>query len=213
MTSHNTNSINKSLRGEGCWVIIVVVCLYFALFVGALLHDSVFGSVIFSMFSPLFTFVLQSVMTKKQENRNYNIELLMSDSTEKSIVWKNASDNATENVSYLEIVNTGQLSVYEIFLKVTKNDNSHIWLEITENLKTDTSVVIKVPYKRETIKEVTITCDLQTECRTKRYSGYQSCGQDDKYIFSKIDRFDEEKYSIMYEDECKGFESLERFWM
>lgn len=65
---------------------------------------------------------------------------------------------------------------------------------------------------RESIKEIVLTCSVQTECKTKEFNGIKS-GNEDMTIFSNSELFDSEKYAIYHEKGFDVFERMERFFL
>lgn len=64
---------------------------------------------------------------------------------------------------------------------------------------------VRIPYYLKDIKEVTISCELPAQCRTKKFFGEKS-GDDSMTIFGRIERCDVEKKAIKNE---KGFEQAD----
>ncbi len=161
---------------------------------------------------PIWFILLQNVMIKKQENNNFNIDLFLKDNIKNEIIWKLRSDNSQEDIVYLCVKNTGKIDIFSLYIKVEKNDGAVGRFEVPEMLNVEKECVILVPYKKENIKEITITCNIPTECRTKKYNGTQS-GNQEFTIFSNVMYYEDEKDAIYNEEGFNVFDRLERFWI
>lgn len=159
---------------------------------------------------PIFLFLLQNALAKKQENNYCNIDLCMKEKIEDKMIWKLRNDDFQENTVYLCIRNTGKIDIFSIYIKVSKNDGGIGWFQIPEMLNTEKEYIVRVPYKKETIKEIVLSCSVQTECRTKKFNGIKS-GNENMTIFSNSELLEAEKYAIYHEMGFDVFERMERF--
>jgi len=110
------------------------------------------------------------------------------------------------------VKNTGKIDIFSLYVKVEKNDGAVGWFEVPEMLNVENECIICVPYKKENIKEITLTCNIPTECRTKKYNGLQS-GNQKFAIFSNVVYYENEKYAIYHEKGFNVFERMERFFI
>lgn len=205
----NMNRLKKwVVKLDTVWIIFI--CIVFLVFVSTLEMDASIKSIYTLLGIPVFLFILQNVMQKKQENNCYNVDLYMKENVENEIIWRLRTDNSQNDIAYLCIKNTGKIDIFSMYIKVTKNDGAIGWFQISEMLNIDKECVVCVPYRKENIKEIVLTCSVQTECRTKKFNGIQS-GNQNMTIFSNSELLDAEKYAIYHEKGFDVFEKMERF--
>lgn len=99
-----------------------------------------------------------------------------------------------------------------MYIKVTTYEGSIRWFYIDEILGINKKCIVKIPCRREKIKEIAVSCNLPYENRTKIFNGVQR-GNGKKFIFSNTENFDENKYAVYNEKGHGKFEKLERFWI
>ena len=165
-----------------------------------------------SIIIPFYWNLLQNILIKKQENNYCNVDLYMKEKVEDEIIWKLRADNSQENITYLCIKNTGKIDIFSIYIKVIKNDGTIGWFHIPEMLNAEKKCDVCVPYTKDSIKEIVLSCSVQTEYKTKKFNGIKS-GNEDMTIFSNSELFDSEKYAIHHEKGFDVFERMERFFM
>ena len=194
---------------------VVIIMIIFWVVLGAIIFnakDETVKSLLTLILLPFWSLLLQDAMMKKQENNNFNIDLTLKDEIQNEIVWKLRSDNSQEDIVYLCVKNTGKIDIFSLYVKVEKNDGAVGWFEVPEMLNVENECIICVPYKKENIKEITLTCNIPTECRTKKYNGLQS-GNQKFAIFSNVVYYENEKYAIYHEKGFNVFERMERFFI
>lgn len=160
---------------------------------------------------PVMLLLLENFLIKKQDNNYNNIDIYMKEKVGRKMVWKLRSDVSKNEKVFLVIKNTGKVDIFSMHIKIVNDDGVVGWFWIPDMLNTDQECIVRAPYKKENIKEVVITCNLQTESRTKKFNGIQS-GNQKKTIFSNVEVYEREKYSVFHEKGFDVFEKLERFY-
>ena len=97
-----------------------------------------------------------------------------------------------------------------MYLKILKEDGKAEWYVINDKFNINEERMICIPDKIDEIKEVWISCGLQSECRTKKYNGIKS-GNSDMIIFSNVEVLSDEKYAVVHEKGTDIFKKMERF--
>lgn len=197
-----------NIKLDSVWVMLI--CTIIVVWVSAHITDTSLKLCYTLLDIPILLFVLQNLMQKKQENNNFNIDLYMKKNIENSVIWRSRTENSQDDIAYLCINNIGKIDIFSIYIKVTKHDGTIGWFEVREMLNVNKECVVCIPYKIPNIKEIAISCSIQTETRTKKFNGIQS-GNDNMIIFSNSELFDAEKNAIYHEKGFKVFERLERF--
>lgn len=192
-------------------LVLTMLMLVFLICVSVYETDLIMKSCCTVFAIPVFLFLLQTAMKRKLENNSYNIDVYIIDNIQGEIVWNRRDDNANDGV-FLKIVNTGQIDIFSLYIKVKGDNGAVSRLQLTELLSVNKYFFVRVPYKREYIREIAITSKMQIDCRTKKFSGTQT-GNGKEYIFSNIQNYDSEKHAVFHEDSNDKFEILERFWM
>lgn len=193
-------------------LLIMLVMIGLLVVVGCLETNPVLSSLISGFTIPLYYYLFQIMLQSRQKNNFFNIDINLLYGVENEIVWRSPSDIMTEDISYLRVNNIGKIDVFQLYLKIIKHDGAVGWFEIDEDLNTGSACILKIPYKIETIKEIDITCKMQAETRTRKFCGCQS-RHGNEVIFSKIERYEGEKYAVYHEKGFDVFEKLERFWI
>lgn len=175
------------------------------------LIDDVFVKAFYTIIGiPVALFLVQQVIMKRQTNVFYNIELYLKKQIDTGLVWKSLNSNPQEDICYLNIINTGKVDIFELYLRVATVDGSTGQYGIADLLNVQSEINICIPFKREKIKEVTVTCCFQTENKTKKFSGIQS-GDNEKYIFAEVKKIEDKKQSVIYGTSYDVFEKMGRF--
>lgn len=160
---------------------------------------------------PIVLYLIQFVLIVMRDNNGFNIDICMKNKTEEKIIWHLPDMLGKTEGTYLVVENVGKVDIFETFLKIEKIDGGVLWYEILDYLPIGKKFAIKVPYEIKEIDKVVVSGSLQTEMRTKKFSGTKSC-DGKSYIFSNVKMFEKEKDAIIYEHERVGFKTLERFF-
>jgi hypothetical protein len=198
------------MKLDDVWVMLLG--LVFFVFASITITDASVRSFCTLTGIPIYLFLLQNVMLKKQENNYFNIDLFLKENIENEIVWKLRTDNSQDEKVYLSIKNTGEINIFSSYIKILKNDGAIGWFQVPEMLNVNKECVVCVPYKKESIREIVVTCSIQTESKTKKYNGLQS-GKQNITIFSNVEMYEAEKYAIYHERGFDVFDKMERFWI
>ena len=192
------------------WIVLAIITIYAILM--EVETDGVIKIICSSVAFPVMFYLLQIAIKKKQENNYYNIDFYMIEDIEGKMIWKSRVDNSKDDIVHLVIKNTGRVDIFSLYIKVSKHDGTVGLFNYCEMLKTDEECIVRIPYKRECIKEIVISSTLLTESRTKKFNGTQS-EHENMYIFSNVELFQEQKYAVNNEFRLHKFQKLERFWI
>lgn len=131
--------------------------------------------------------ILNNIADDRQNNILFDIEIYIEKQFHSGILWKIEDSTLQENLSYLNIVNTGDIKIHGLCLKVVKNDGTVGKYMVNEMVSNEKNINVQIPFKHESIKEIVVTCLLRTESRTKKFYGKIS-GNRERYIFSKTEK-------------------------
>lgn len=191
---------NRQDRLEIIMILVAVLILILNL-----QQDPIIQNIYSVLAIPIMLFILQIFLRQKFDNGEYNIDINLTNNIENEVIWRTENEGEIDNYSYLVINNIGEINVYSVYLKIENYRNIIGYYEIQENLRKNEKWYIRIPNKYEDIKEITVSCELPGECRTKRFWGLKS-GNEEMTIFAKSERKNIEKEAVKNE---KGFERAE----
>ena len=150
---------------------------------------------------PLLFSSVDALLQKKRENDLYNIDCWLEHNI-KGLIWKDSKcDNS--NKGYIVIQNTGETVSYKTYIEVIDEQNDVKLYCCDEMLYKDEKIIIEVPIKIKSIKEVWISSFLSPETRTKFFSE-PTQAEDNQYIFSNVKHYDSEHKAV-----CRKYKNSE----
>lgn len=201
--------INKWIVKQDTLVVIIVVT--FILLIVAEIDTSVLIKNTCTIICiPILLYLVQNLVEVKRNNDAYNVDLYLKENNTCNIIWKCQTINYSEEITYVCIKNIGAVNIFPVYLKILKEDGKAEWYVINDKFNINEERMICIPDKIDEIKEVWISCGLQSECRTKKYNGIKS-GNSDMIIFSNVEVLSDEKYAVVHEKGTDIFKKMERF--
>lgn len=173
--------------------------------------DDRFESWVGVLFLPIMLSVFQMVMESKMKNHEANIDVsILRFAPKKVVLWRDSTKPKTNKSSVIEVVNTGNVMIYSMYVCVTSYSGVKNMLYIGEDLPIGETMLLEVPERKRAIEKIEITYHLNTEGRTKCFGGTKT-KSDDRIIFSQIKKYVKAKDTIDKKYEVVDFKPAEKF--
>jgi len=168
--------------------------------------DVIFRSFISIIILPVFVWLIQIIMKRIISNNEFNIDVCLTTEVNSEVIWKLENEGDATKYSYILLENIGDINIYSLYIKVSSYTNTNNYYIIKEDLYRGKKKYVRVPYTLQDIKEISVSCGLPAEIRTKRFYGLKS-GDNRCTIFGKCERVETKKKAIIFEKNFK--ENLE----
>lgn len=128
--------------------------------------DDRFESWVGVLFLPIMLSVFQMVMESKMKNHEANIDVsILRFAPKKVVLWRDSTKPKTNKSSVIEVVNTGNVMIYSMYVCVTSYSGVKNMLYIGEDLPIGETMLLEVPERKRAIEKIEITYHLNTEGR------------------------------------------------
>lgn len=182
---------------------ILLGAMMVLIFVKEIYPEAIVKTIITTIMLPVFLAILQMIMKKILSNDVFNVDVCLSKNTMAEIIWKTENEGSISESSYITVKNCGDINVYSTYIKVCDYKNGLSYYSVTDDLQSKEEICIRIPYRIDEIKSITISCNIPTECRTKHFYGAKS-GDEKLTIFGNIEKKDTKREALIYD---KGFKA------